>query len=185
MFISKTRLPDLLCVFILFRKIKNGGIESLNNETEFCIVEFTLCNISRYLLWCTDDKDYFLTDSDKKLVYFPQKEKMEEYCKKWYYQNPSFVSNNFDIMDYHNCNDYLDKWNNIEDLSKTLNIDFIGNHDDHTYLYSKFVYGSNLPALNTSGKKYIPTFDEEEKQQIENVTNDMIRILKFALEIDD
>ena len=91
----------------------------LNNETEFCIIEFTVCNISRYLLWCTDDKDYFLTDKNKKVVYFSQKEKMEEYCKKGHFQNPSFVSNNFDILDYHDCNDYLNKWNIIDDLSNT------------------------------------------------------------------
>lgn len=156
----------------------------LNNETEFCIIEFTLCNISRYLLWCTDDKDYFLTDRNKKLVYFSQKEKMEEYCKKEHFQNPSFVSNNFDILDYHDCNDYLNKWNIIDDLSKTLEVDFVGNLDEYTDLYSKFVFGSNIPALNTSGKEYIPVFDEEEKSQIANVTKDMIRILKFALGMD-
>lgn len=156
----------------------------MNNETEFCIIEFTLCNISRYSLWCTDDKDYFLTDRNKKLVYFSQKEKMEEYCKREHFQNPSFVSNNFDILDYHDYNDYLNKWNIIDDLSKTLEVDFIGNLDEYTDLYSKFVFGSNIPALNTSGKEYIPVFDKEEKSQIANVTNDMIRILKFALEVD-
>jgi hypothetical protein len=51
-------------------------------------------------------------------------------------------------------------------------------------LYSKFVYGSNLPALNTSEKKYIPDFDDEEKLQIDSITNDMIRVLEFALGID-
>lgn len=109
---------------------------------------------------------------------------MEEYCKKEHFQNPSFVSNNFDILDYHDCNDYLNKWNIIDDLSKTLEVDFVGNLDEYTDLYSKFVFGSNIPALNTSGKEYIPVFDEEEKSQIANVTKDMIRILKFALGMD-
>lgn len=79
----------------------------------------------------------------------------------------------------------MNKWNIIDDLSKTLKIDFIGNHDNYTDLYSKFVYGSNLPTMNNTGIEYIPSFDKEEKQQIENVTKDMIRILKLALEIDD
>lgn len=109
---------------------------------------------------------------------------MEEYCKREHFQNPSFVSNSFDILDYHDCNDYLNKWNIIDDLSKTLEIDFVGNLDEYTDLYSKFVFGSNIPALNTSGKEYIPVFDEEEKSQIANVTKDMIRILKFALGLD-
>ena len=165
-------------------RCQKNGVNVLNSETEFCIIEFTICNISRYLLWCTDDEDYFLTDGNKRLICFSQKEELEEYCKKGHFQNPSFVSNNFDILDYHDCNDYLNKWNIIDDLSKTLEIDFIGNHDDYTGLYSKFVYGSNLPALNTSGKKYIPVFDKEETHQIENLTKAMIAILNLALGIN-
>ncbi|MBP5438967.1 MAG: hypothetical protein J6Y30_13405 [Treponema sp.] len=76
----------------------------------------------------------------------------------------------------------MNKWNIIDDLSKTLEIDFIGNHDDYTNLYSKFVYGSNILALNTSGKKYIPTFDKEEKIKIANVTEDMIKVLNLAFD---
>ena len=112
----------------------------------------------------------------------------EECIKSFLYKNNykyEHVSQyNFDENDYSDCNDYLNKWNIIDDLSKTLEIDFIGNLDEYTDLYSKFVFGSNIPALNTSGKEYIPVFDEEEKSQIANVTNDMIRILKFALGLD-
>lgn len=38
--------------------------------------------------------------------------------------------------------------------------------------------------MNNTDKKYIPSFDKEELRQIANVTNDMTRVLKLALEID-
>ena len=148
--------------------------------TEFCIVEFYFSGKPFYLIWCTDDNDYFFTNENS-VVHFRQRNSVEKYCKEQAFDEPSFVSFDFDDIDYNNCNDYLNKWNIIDDLSKSLKIDFIGNHDEYTDLYSKFVYGSNIPALNTSGKKYVPTFTDEERRQIENLTHDMTRILKIAL----
>ena len=82
------------------------------------------------------------------------------------------------------CSLFLDKWNVVGDIAKTLNCDFVGNQDSCTKLYSKFVYGANLPTMNNTDKKYIPSFDKEELRQIANVTNDMAGVLKLALEID-
>lgn len=150
--------------------------------TEFCIVEFKCNGISFYAIWCTDEDDYFLT-SGGKLISFPGIDSAEKYLLGRPLVKPSFVSFDFDSLDYNNCDDYLGKWNIIDDLSKTLKIDFIGSHDEYTDLYAKFVYGSNLPALNDSGKQYVPVFAVEEQKQIEAVTKDMIKILKCALEI--
>ena len=66
-------------------------------------------------------------------------------------------------------------------MSKSISSDFLGNDDKLTTLYSKFVYGSNFPVLNTSGKVYTPCFDKEELAQIEEVKSDMLRILKMVL----
>lgn len=150
--------------------------------TEFCIVELKFLGVSFYSIWCTDENDYFLA-SENKIVCFRRRELAEEYILERTVSGASFTSFDFDQLDYKNCSDYLGKWNIIDDLSNTLKIDFIGSHDEYTGLYSKFVYGANIPALNVSNKKYIPVFDVKEQRQIKNVTKDMIKILKLALEI--
>lgn len=151
--------------------------------TEFCVVEVKCGGISSYLIWCTDESDYFLAKKGT-VVHFSKKSLADKYCVEHAFGEPSFASYDFDSIDYKNCNDFLGKWNIIDDLAKTLEIDFVGSHDEYTNLYAKFVYGSNLPALNTSDKKYVPVFDKEEQKQIETIINAMIEIVKHALEIN-
>lgn len=154
----------------------------MDNDITVAIVNITIFAQNYYFIWF--DFDSFLLNGDKMLV-FRSSDDAQNYCIHEYNQKIEVWNLNFDEIIFSDCSLFLDRWNVVGDIAKTLNLDFIGNHDDYTYLYSKFVYGSNIPALNTSGKKYIPTFDEEEKQQIENISKDMIRILKFALEIED
>ena len=154
----------------------------MDDDIIVVIVNITFFTQNYYSIWF--DYDNFLLNGDKMLV-FQSSDDAQNYCIHEFNEKVNVWNLNFDEIIVSDCSLFLDQWNVVGDIAKSLNLDFIGNHDDYTYLYSKFVYGSNIPALNTSGKKYIPTFDEEEKQQIENVSKDMIRILKFALEIDD
>lgn len=164
---------------------ENGGIEDLSKDY-YEIIAFTFSDTDYFCIWCDpEDGDPHFETKGKRLFFQLEKKPIADYIyiKGSSYENTTeYDFNNINCDD---CNDYLNKWNIIDDLSKTLKIDFIGNHDNYTDLYSKFVYGSNLPTMNNIGIEYIPSFDKEEKQQIENVTKDMIRILKLALEIDD
>jgi len=155
------------------------------NNNYYEIVMFIYKYEHFFCIWCDPEEGEPYFEKRGESLFF---ENNEECIKKFFheknYKCGHISQYNFDKIDYSDCNDYLNKWNIIDDLSKTLEIDFIGNHDEYTDLYSKFVYGSNIPALNTSGKEYVPVFDTEEKSQIANVTKDMIRILKFALGMD-
>ncbi|MCH5292236.1 MAG: hypothetical protein J1E07_00645 [Treponema sp.] len=123
--------------------------------TEFCIVEFKYRNSVFYAIWCTDEDDYFFTQDDA-LVCFPTWEATEKYCAEKNFGEPAFASFDFGGIDPKNCNDYLKKWNTIDDLARTLKIGFLGNENFCTDLYVKFVCSANIPALNTSGKNTVP-----------------------------
>lgn len=131
-------------------------------------------NTRAYLLWV----DYeFFENSYGKIKMFQDEDSAQEFCKNKYEMTTDVWEEDFNDLNIQDCSHCLEKWNIIGDLAKTIKEDFIGNHDDYTTLYRKFVYGSNIPALKTSGKTYVPTFDEEEQKQIECLTNDMYRIL--------
>ena len=159
-----------------------GGIEDLNKDITIIIVNITIFTQNYYSIWY--DYDNFLLNDDTILT-FRSADEAQDYCIHKFNEKTDIWNLNFDDAIISDCSLFLDKWNVVGDIAKTLNLDFIGNRKEFTNLYSKFVYGSNLPTMNNTGIEYIPSFDEEEKQQIENVTKDMIRILKLALEIDD
>ena len=153
----------------------------MNKDITIIIVNITIFTQNYYSIWF--DYDNFLLNDDKMLV-FHSSDDAQNYCIHNYNEKVDVWDLNYDETIISDCPLFLDKWNVVGDIAKTLNLDFIGNQDEYTNLYSKFVYGSNLPTMNNTGKKYFPTFDEEEEKQVENVKKDMIRILKIELEID-
>ena len=134
-------------------------------------------NIKVYLLWV--DYDFF-ENSSGVIKTFQNEESAQEFCKNKYGMMTDVWEENFNDLNMHDYSLYLDKWNVIGDLAKTMKEDFIGNYDDYNPLYKKYVCACNLPALNTSGKTYVPSFDEDEKEQIVNLTKDMCRILEIV-----
>ncbi|MBR4374860.1 MAG: hypothetical protein IKP49_10915 [Treponema sp.] len=150
----------------------------------FCeIVGFVLESEKYFLIWCSPDEgdDYFENYSSR-VVAFRDKKSADDYLlSKNRKADKCTTVFDFDALDFSDCSDFLDKWNIIDDFAKSVSRDFIGNGDDFTPLYSKFVRGSNLPALNTSGKIYTPAFVAEELEQIESVKRDMLNVLKSVL----
>ncbi len=164
-----------------YNKLKNGEIEDLNNS-EFYEVIFDYKKNKYYTIWETNDVDRFLLRNGN-ILFFNKKEELNEFCIENNIVIENSVLYNFDKIDANNCSDYLNKWNIIDDLSKSVGMKFIGDCNGYTNLYSKFVYGSNIPSLNTSEEKYVPSFSKEELLEIQSIKNDMIRILKAALDI--
>ena len=155
-----------------------GGAEALNEDFTLIIINILFSAKEYYIIWF--DYESFLMDENQLLILYSP-EDAQRYCVQKCNERTDIWALNFDEELISGYPTFLDKWNVIGDIANTLKIDFIGNHDEYTDLYSKFVYGSNIPALNTSGKKYVPTFTDEERRQIENLTHDMTRILKIAL----
>lgn len=146
------------------------------------IVCFYIDEKNYFLSWECEES-LFLLDSKGNLLFWNAVEELKKNLPSISFDD-DVTYYNFNTFEYSDCEDFLNKWNIVDDLSKSIGMDFIGNDDDYTSLYSKFVYGSNIPALNTSGKKYVPKFSEEELEKIENVKKDMIKILKSAFKIE-
>ncbi|MBO4759867.1 MAG: hypothetical protein J5505_07405, partial [Spirochaetaceae bacterium] len=119
----------------------------MDNDITVAIVNITIFTQNYCFIWF--DFDSFLLNGDKMLV-FRSSDDAQNYCIHEYNQKIDVWNLNFDEIIFSDSSLFLDRWNVVGDIAKTLNLDFIGNHDDYTYLYSKFVYGSNIPALNTS-----------------------------------
>ena len=166
---------------MLFLRHKKWGGRDLNEDITVVLINIILFAQSYYSIWF--DYDSFLLN-DNKLLVFHSFDDVQNYCMHKYNKKANVWTLNFDETTISDCSLFLDKWNVVGDIAKTLNCDFVGNKDSCTNLYSKFVYGANLPTMNNTDKKYIPSFDKEELHQIANVTNDMTRVLKLALEID-
>ena len=153
----------------------------MDEDITVVIINIILFAQSYYSVWF--DYDSFLLNGNRLLV-LHSFDDVQNCCMHKYNKKANVWTLNFDKTTISDCSLFLDKWNVVGDIAKTLNCDFVGNQDSCTKLYSKFVYGANLPTMNNTDKKYIPSFDKEELHQIANVTNDMTRVLKLALEID-
>lgn len=153
------------------------------SEAFFEIVEFVLESEKFFFIWGTTDegKDFFENYYSRLVAFRDEKKAFDFLCSKGINAKKCKTVYDFDVLDYSNCDDFLSKWNIIDDLSKSILLDFVGNDDSFSTLYSKFVYGANFSALNKSKKLYTPSFDADELKQIEAIKSDMLRILKIAL----
>jgi hypothetical protein len=144
---------------------------------------------NHFCLWYTDELDGFEVE-DNRLIWFKQENNMKKFC---YEKNISFSDEviSFDIEqlsamikykpEEFDCKLILDMWNIFSDVSKSVNQHFIGDDDMAYNIYSKIFYGNNLPAINTSGKKYIPLWNKEELETIYEILYQGISILESAL----
>ncbi len=156
---------------------------------QYYIVNFIMNRNNHFCLWYTDELDGFEVE-DNKLIWFKQENNMKLFC---YDKNITFSDGviSFDIdqlsdmikfkPEEFDCNLILDMWNIFSDVSKSVNLPFKGDNDMVLDIYSKIFYGNNLPAINTSGKKYIPIWNEEELEIIYEVLYQGICILESAL----
>jgi hypothetical protein len=150
---------------------------------------FIFNNRNLYTLWYTNDVDGLLC-KDGKVIYFKNESELNDYAIK---NNIKIEPDEIAIYDVDkikkilsdkekiiDCEYILDIWNMIADIAKTINLSFYGNNKEIVYIYSKLFYGNNLPSINTPNKKYIPIWDEEEKQIILNVLNECYGIFEIS-----
>ena len=145
-----------------------------------------------FLIWYSDEQDGFYTYQDKLLTftnieeakYFAEKQQILLETEMAVYD----FSNTFALINMINCTEkcriLLDTWNFFSDLSKSLNVAFIGDSNDNliTCIYDKLFYGSNLKIINGS-YKYHPTLDAVEKEKCKLVFLDGFSILDKELEL--
>lgn len=68
----------------------------------------------------------------------------------------------------------LEIWNITTDLAESIGAAFTGSRRDALtdHIYEKLFYGSNLPAVNRSGKHYTPLFTPAERKRLLEILTD-------------
>ena len=143
---------------------------------EYYIVQFNDEKTLKYAIWYTDDEDGFVSEHGK-ILFFDGVEFLKEFCdsKNIIIVDDYNISCVYDFgylkkwllspNDRFSCSIMLNFWNVISDASKSMDVAFIGDdkeNDAANQLYSKLFHGCNLPAINTSRKKYIPKWTQKE-----------------------
>ena len=75
------------------------------------------------------------------------------------------------------CNVVLGLWNIFLDLHNTVGKSFVGDREEFDKIYEKLFYGNNLPTINPTGEKYIPSFSEDEIALIKKLLKGGINML--------
>jgi len=160
----------------------SNDVERRNFVVNYYIIQFNDEKNVKYAIWYTDEEDGFVSEHNK-ILFFDYVESLKEFCdnkniiilddkiscvydfgylKKW------LLSPN----DRFNCSIMLDFWNIISDASKSMGVEFIGDdkeNDATNQLYLKLFHGCNLPAINTSRKKYIPKWTQKEIESLADI----------------
>lgn len=142
-----------------------------------------------------DGKESFIKENEK-IKTFKNEELARQYCEKNGFpivnevscfdidEIQAFINGTIEKVD---CELLLDFWNIVSDISSYMDIKFIGDEDGEDNciysIYDKLFHGNNLPTINTSGKIYIPNWDEREMLLLKKVIGAGVFILDNCLEI--
>jgi hypothetical protein len=146
-----------------------------------------------YCVWYCDDKDGFLTDRNKIMV-FDSEKLLLDYCKD---NNIQINEDELTCFSLDNALNWLEEkkfdidsdyflnfWNHISDLAYSVGENFYGDSKEAQInkVYDKLFFGNNLPAITPENKKYYPTWDLSEINLLVKIVHDGIRIIKTYLE---
>lgn len=158
---------------------------------EYYMVEFIINQSSFYCIWFTGNTDGFITEKGR-LKYFYDNSELKDYCNtmkinlqnsETRYDLDRISDKVFLDISEKDCCELIDCWNIFLDIARSVNEDFYGNKKELNDLYSKLFYGCNLQIINTSNKKYIPEWSEEERTFIDNIMINGINIVKKSFNI--
>ena len=134
-----------------------------------------------FAIWVSTETEDFFLKNEQTLLFFRSNKEIDDFCRLKNIEIVLETFFDFDSIDYNNYDQLINLWNIISDLSKTLNLSFIGNNDEMLSIYKKILCACNLPALNNTQEKYIPHFSKTEFDRIELVLLDMKDILEKVL----
>lgn len=153
-------------------------------------VEFIYKGVSYYCIWYSSDHDY-LINQENRIEYFSAMRDLETYClrnKLPLSKDDAAVYNLDEIETWLaggktrvDCKLILNVWNIFQDVAFSAKVLFSGNDKTYNGVYNKIFYGNNLPSINTSGKIYVPEWDEEELQVISDVLENGMQLFRKSL----
>ncbi len=141
------------------------------------VVEIIINEIRKYLLWYSNENDGFFCSNDN-ILYFNNNADCLDYAK----MKGMTIEKEYTVYDLNlikdwiitpnkdiDCNYFLEIWNLFNDISFSLNVDFIGNYHSTNSVYDKLFFGCNLPSISYTSKDYIPRWTYDEIEMIKNV----------------
>lgn len=154
------------------------------NNREYYAVKIIFQQKEFYSIWITaDDGDYFF-QADNQIEIFLTKTELQSFCEKHKIKIESESLYDFDSINYEDCNLFINFWNLIADLAKTLGVSFVGDKDEYLNIYKKLLCGCNLPTMNRDLRKFVPNFSDEEIKELKLVVSDMKNILESVYSKD-
>lgn len=148
-------------------------------------VEFIIDNISYFLIWVDDIKDYFITNNND-LIFFKKFSNAQVFSQNLgldisenitVYNVDEYVPLDKNVVD---CDATLQLWNILSDVAASVKVPFDGDDALYTAQYGKLVYGCNLPALS-NGSRYNPIWNDKEIADINRILASGIDILYSQL----
>ncbi|MBP1046601.1 hypothetical protein I6N96_09905 [Enterococcus sp. BWM-S5] len=151
-----------------------------DEETVYLYQLLIYKQLKQYVIECIDEKDFYVSEQEKILL-FQNKEDIEKYVKrnKIDLEESDMAEETIDLdklahwlnekqIAFDNS-EFLTLWNFFDDVSFSIKKIFIGNGNDYDNIYVKLFHGNNLPTINTSGKEYVPEWNDNEIIKIRNV----------------
>ncbi|WP_129692226.1 hypothetical protein [Gottfriedia acidiceleris] len=145
-----------------------------------------------YCIWYSAVKDGFLTENNKIKV-FETENLLFDYAKA---KNIQLMDNNINSISIDYAINwltrknpiiksvyFLDYWNHISDLASSVGENFYGDEREESInkVYEKLFWGNNLPTVTPKGKKYKPTWNNEQRKILVDIVKDGIRIIKLYI----
>lgn len=152
----------------------------MSDNNEYYAVKFKIQQRNFFSIWISGQNGDSFLKKNNQLVFFSNSKDLYNFCKENYITIESESAFDFDVIDHTDCNNMINLWNIISDLSKTLGLFFIGDTNAMIDIYKKLLCGCNLPALNQCSEKYKPLFSDSEIAAINNVISNMKEIVKTA-----
>lgn len=152
------------------------------NDMDYYAVKLKYSNRNYYAIWYSDNNDGFITTNKNEIVLFDNLADIKKYSISHTIDVDcdNIACYNFDdlyewcvsdstIVD---CDKILNDWNIISDFLNTLKITFVGDNTTDGLiqsLYNKLFYGNNLPTINTTNEKYIPSWSKHELKLLKDI----------------
>lgn len=149
-------------------------------------VKFIIDHKNYFLIWFSDDRDYFITENGKPIFFndfsnaqkFAENKDLEIISDEMeVYNIDEYIPKTKNSVD---CNETLNLWNILSDFALSVKEPFEGDDVSYNTTYGKLVYGCNIPAL-MGDYHYDPTWNDEEIEDINKILAGGIEILRNRL----
>lgn len=138
-----------------------------------------------WLIWCSDKADGVLLDEQKRVLVFSTLEAVDLFAasqgievRRSQTRCIDFDSSPGNPVTPLDCDRALRLWNLVEDIERSQGNLKPVKDGANVSAYDKLFHGNNLPAVNQSGKTYVPSFSLEELEEFQNILKRGLRILK-------